>query len=512
MLQQVDKNLPHLLAKYGTRLLLSYLSVKLVVQVAEWYKRICAMNNFPGPRSPSLILGSLNEARHDVCGTLLRWSREYDSTFCYRLIGLSYRIVVTDIESLKNILIIHPRDFHKPMAEIRLLRKIVGNGLLTVDGEDHVRHRKIISEAFHFEALKHLYPIFTSSTERIIRRWRQQLSTRDAKSYEVDLKSEMSALTLDIIGLAAFGFDFNAVEGSHSELRQAYLEILPTAGSSLWMFFCRTFPFLYLFDPSSYFREKRAEKVLRTTVKKIVRERMSQEGKRRDLLGLLIDATDNQDPERKLSEDELIFNVQTFMVAGHETTGNALSWAIYLMASHKDVQAKLRAELSCKVQGRCPALHELNDKNLPYLFAVMKEVFRMYPPAPITFRTTTKDEVIHGKPVGKGTVLVVSPLVLARSPQLWDRPDDFWPERWLQASPCKDEKHPFSWMPFLAGARQCIGRTFAEKEFMSVLALLVQNFTFDISENCPPVVPIWKITLFPGPQCLINISPLDTPL
>ncbi|EKX49432.1 hypothetical protein GUITHDRAFT_53777, partial [Guillardia theta CCMP2712] len=402
--------------------------------------------------------------------------REYGSVFCYRLIGISYRLVITDVESLKRVLISNPRDFHKPQTEIRLLRKIVGNGLLTVDGDDHVRHRKIISEAFHFDALKNLYPIFTSSTERIIRRWKRQVSLQSNKVHEIDLKSEMSCLTLDIIGLAAFGYDFNAIEGNNSELRQAYLELTPTAGSSLWMFFCRTYPLLYMLDLPSYYRERQAEKVLRSTVKKIVRERMAQGGNCKDLLGLLIDATDNQDPDRRLSEEELIFNVQTFMVAGHETTGNALSWAIYLLAGHRENQEKLRAELSGKLQGRCPAVHELSDKHLPYLFAVMKEVLRLYPPAPITFRTTTKDEVIQGNQVDKGTIMVVSPFLLGRSLELWDRPDDFWPERWLQASPTKDDKHPFSWIPFLAGARQCIGRNFAEKEFMAVLALLVQNF------------------------------------
>eukprot|EP00960_Hanusia_phi_P073896 768109-Hanusia_phi.AAC.5 len=456
----------------------------------------------PGPKSESLLYGQYKYHRNgNICDSLLQYTMAYGKICCYRGVGLLFRVVVSDPKAIKHILVSKPDSFPKMPLDLFLIKRAIGNGLLVVEGSQHARQRKIISEAFHFDAISKIYPIFVQATEKLLSKWERLCSSK--KSPLIDAREEFSFITLDVIGLSAFGFDFKAVEGDYSEIREAFTNIIPLAGMSLIYVILKFLPFVEFLPLSDNIIRNSAVKCIQNAVKKVIDERLHliENGKEvpNDLLSLLLNTRQNASENEQLTEEEIMNNVQTFMLAGHETTANVLCWTFYLLSENPEFCKRLRSELWAKLQGKAPTMRQLQDKELPLLYATCKESMRLYPAAPIISRKCNEDTVLGGYLVPSGTSILISPWVLGRHPDYWERPNDFWPERWLEQSSNTDlEDNPFKWLPFIAGPRQCVGRGFAEKELMVVISLILQNFDLKVHPSCEPVIPVHQITLRPS--------------
>jgi len=494
----------------------------LIVQL--W--RSWVLNKIPGPKSKSLFWGQFWLIRerepHVYFG---RWLQEFGDVCCYRVMIFGHRVMISGVDDMKRILISQPKKYPKPQGEMKFVRALAGDGLVSAEGARHTRQRKIVSEAFHFEAVKKLYPIFVEETEALVQTWVKVCSadSRDGKPTVLDIGQQMSYVTLDIIGLTAFGFAFNCVKGSTSEVRRAYMDIMPMGGLNLIPVLLKTFPVLSLLPLPAFVRAEQAQATLRNLVRRIVDARVlarhdddEDDGQpKNDLLNVMLRAgAAAPDSKAKLSNEELANNVRTFLLAGHETTSTALSWTHYLLALNPHVRTKLRQQVREKLKGRAPSFEQLSRNEFPYLMAVCKEVMRLYPPVPLTIRVTTTDDEFGGFKVPRDTILILSPGALGRRPDLWDKPNDFIPERWINPDGSivqTNEKHPFAWMPFLAGERACIGRGFAEKEYMCLLAVIIQHVDLDIAPECPPIRSKSAVTQYPFPKLLMTAKLVQQP-
>eukprot|EP00277_Geminigera_cryophila_P016451 CAMPEP_0179460048 /NCGR_PEP_ID=MMETSP0799-20121207/43217_1 /TAXON_ID=46947 /ORGANISM="Geminigera cryophila, Strain CCMP2564" /LENGTH=543 /DNA_ID=CAMNT_0021262147 /DNA_START=127 /DNA_END=1758 /DNA_ORIENTATION=- len=501
-----------LLALGGVTAYAAFQAYNLLVQCYQ----ATILNKIPGPKAASFIWGHLPLAKKLEFHVFVpQWLHTYGNVLCYRMHFFNYRVMLSGAEDMKRVLVTQPKRYPKPKMDMTFVEVLTGKGVLTAEGTAHTRQRKIVAQAFHFDAVHKLYPIFAQQAEILLSAWTKVCaSDADAGTPTVlDMCTQMSYVTLDIIGLTAFGYAFDSVKGGSSEVREAYKDIMPMGGINFIPILLKTFPILNYLPIPSFIRANRAQITLRTLVRRIVDARVNSlplsDQSSNDLLDVMLRAGANDDDIKgsRLSNEELANNVQTFLVAGHETTSTALSWAHYLLALNPEKRTKLKLELADRLGGRAPTCRELSDNAIPYLRAVIMEVLRLYPPAPIALRITTSDDCFGGYFVPKDTRLVISAAAMGRHPDLWDKPNDFIPERWFAPDGTLlqgNEKHPFAWMPFLAGERSCVGRGFAEKEFMCLLAMIVQRVDLDIAPECPKIRSKIVLTQFPFPKLLMT--------
>jgi cytochrome P450 len=202
-----------------------------------------------------------------------------------------------------------------------------------------------------------------------------------------------------------------------------------------------------------------------------------------------------------LSEDELIGHAGVIFAAGHETSSNALSWTLFLLAQHPRVMADLCDELTAKLRGGAPSFEDLAD--LPLLDHVVKESLRLFPPAPLNHRITARDSELGDYRIPSGTEILSSIYHTHRIPELYADPLRFRPERWTSLDP-----GPYAYNPFSAGPRMCIGATFAQFEIKIVLAILLQRFRLELVPN-QRIDRYFGITLAPTPRVLMKILRTD---
>jgi cytochrome P450 len=330
--------------------------------------------------------------------------------------------------------------------------------------------------------LNALAPLFAQSGSELRDYWFQQLEsaskTSEDKKAEVtfDIYEEMSKATLDVIGQAGFGYDFNAVALGTSPLFTAFQTMMSNMTFSFLTILESMFPILRQLPTKKQREIKAAKATIDSQVQNLIQTRQSEMQKgitsQPDLLSIILKA--NQDPSlhpsERLTEAEVKGQVLTFLGAGHETTSVALSWALHLLANNPNIQQKLRTELQSVFPDPLsePTADLLNGSQLPYLEMVAKETLRCVPPVPITVRVASKDDELDGYEIPKGTVIVLVPGVTHRLKEYWgEDADEFKPERWAStseagASPTKGDaagdleggsKVFGAYMPFLLGPR-----------------------------------------------------------
>jgi len=223
----------------------------------------------------------------------------------------------------------------------------------------------------------------------------------------------------------------------------------------------------------------------------LIRDRRNQTEQTNDLLSMLMEARD-EDTGQQMDDKLLRDEVATLMLAGHETTANALSWTWMLLAQHPEVRQKLEAELQQVLQGRLPTIEEI--RSLHYTNQVVKESMRLYPPVSIFGRQAARDCTIGDYEVPEGTLIMISQWVMHRHPKYFENPEAFQPERWTEAF---EKQLPRGvYIPFGDGPRICIGKGFAQMEAVLLLATIAQRFELDLEPGFP-IVPQPSITLRP---------------
>jgi cytochrome P450 len=331
----------------------------------------------------------------------------------------------------------------------------------------------------------------TQATLEMLDRWADYTDREQG----FDLAQELTRLTLRIAGETLFDIDLtDAADDVGRALSFGLSETIARLS--------RPFSLPLSVPTPNNRRFLAARRALDRVVYGVIAERRQSQSDKGDLLSLFMRAEDEETGER-MTDQQLRDEVMTMMLAGHETTANALIWTWYLLAQHPDVEAQLTAELDAVLGGRVPAIADL--PNLSYTLKVVQESMRLYPPVYIISRSATQDDEIGGYHVPAGTTVSMSPYAMHRHPDYWDDPDRFDPERFNAEA--VSARHRFVYIPFAAGPRQCIGNTFALTEAQLVLATVAQRYRLRLVPD-HPVEAVAAITLRPRNGVRVTLQPV----
>jgi cytochrome P450 len=376
-----------------------------------------------------------------------------------------------DPQLIEQVLAGKGRSFQKSRGSKRL-RPLLGRGLLTSEEPEHLRHRRLVQPAFNRTRVDAYAPRMVATAERFGASW------RDGQTVEVD--REMMRLALEIAADTMFGSDVSGETES----------IGATLDRALSSFAKMVAPFGEVndvFPTPTGRRFRRARAGLRATVERLIAQRRGAED-RGDFLSLLIAARDERGA---FSNDQARDEALTILLAGHETTANALTWTLDLLGRNPEAARSVEEELAVTLRGRAPGVEDV--ARLPRLHGAISEALRLFPPVWLTGRRALEAVRIGDCALRRGDVALVSPYVTHRNPRLWPEPERFTPERWFsQARPVR-----FAFFPFGGGTRACIGESFAWLEASLVLATLLQRVRFDLLDVDPvPLAPL--VTLRPA--------------
>jgi cytochrome P450 len=349
---------------------------------------------------------------------------------------------------------------------------MLGDGLLTSEGEAWLWQRRMAQPAFHRRRVEAFGPLITDYTVAMLDEWEQSYA---AAEQPVELVDAMSQLTLKIVARALFGYKITSAADKFGRAVEVLNECMGHFDPA---------------NPAIYARFPVAVRTVRFIVEQIIQERRQQGGEHHDFLALLLEAYEEIDASVRNQQvrDQII----TLLLAGHETTAKALSWTLYLLSQHPAAEAQARQEVTTALNGRLPTTDDLPA--LPYTWMVIQEAMRLYPPIWLVSRIAVQDDVIGGYHIPAGSLVAVSQFVMHHRPGFWERPDKFYPEHFLPEQVAA--RPAFAYFPFSGGPRLCLGKYFATMEAHLVLATILQRFTLQLLPG-HPVTPEALVTLRP---------------
>ncbi|HEY5102093.1 MAG TPA: cytochrome P450 [Steroidobacteraceae bacterium] len=356
----------------------------------------------------------------------------------------SYTYVINHPDDVKRVLVSNHKNYTKGVGLDRV-KILLGNGIMTSEGEFWRRQRYMMQPMFHRRVITEFARVIDVANDGFIARWEAQA----ARGEPVNVTDDMSELTLDIVLRAVFGRDLDRLAAESSGNPFAMVTKEPA----------RNLQFAYKF------------RSLGKVVAALMRRRAAAADEHVDFLAMLMSSSDKE-TGASMSERELIDEVMTLVVAGHETTASALNWTWYLLALHPEVEARLHAEIDAAPVTAAPSLAQMEA--LPYAQQVVNEALRLYPPGWLLSRRTIGADVLAGFAIPADADVLLSPYLLHRHPRFWADPDAFKPERFAAAN--EAERPRFAYMPFAAGPRHCIGETFALYEMLMHLYKVARRY------------------------------------
>lgn len=423
------------------------------------------------------VLGHGRAFGRDPLGFLERTRREYGDVVPLRF-GPNRLVLVNDPHLVEEVLLTQHKRFAKSLA-FRRIRPVVGNGLLTSEGDFWLRQRRLAQPAFHRQRIAAYGETMVAYTERLLAAWTDG-SVRD-------VHQDMMALTLEIVARTLFDADVHDDVAAFGRAVATAFEHFQRRVTSLWVLAPDWFPV------PGWRAAHQAIRQLDHVVYRVIAERRASGRDRGDLLSLLLQAQD-EDGSR-MTDRQLRDEAMTLILAGHETTALALSWALYLLSQHPGVETALAAELDGALGGRRPTVADV--PRLAYTGQVVAETLRLYPPAWSVGRAALQDVRLGQHVLARGTIALLSQYTLHRHPRWYDDPDAFRPERWAASEALAQRLPRFAYFPFGGGPRQCIGNQFALMEATLILATIVQRYRLTLDPPDFPVVPHPSITLRP---------------
>ncbi|KAJ7192514.1 cytochrome P450 [Mycena pura] len=498
----------------------------------------------PGPKSTHWFFGNAKELMDDNSGAEERWIKEFGRTMrLRRFLNLS-QLYTIDTKAIHHV-ITNTHIYQKSEGQRYGLGRIVGPGVLVVEDDEHKQQRKIMNPAFGVPHIRELTSIFVNKSIQLRDIWAAQV-TQSGGIARIEALSWLSKATLDVIGLAGFNYDINALGATEGtapdELAAAFEAVFAAETSfSLIRFFQMRVPFFRRL-PSRQDREiavaqavmKRIGRRLLAESKREIRENGTFEaGRGRDLLTLLVRANTAKDlpTHQQLSDEDVIAQVPTFLVAGHETTSTGVTWALFGLTQNTAAQTRLRREL-LDVSTDTPTMDELNA--LPYLDCVVRETMRLYAPVSATGRMAMRDDVVplseaftdangvahESVRIRKGQFVMIPIAALNRDVAVWGSDAmEFIPERWERDPPISNAI-PGVWghmLTFLGGPRSCIGYRFSLVETKALLFTLLRAFEFELAVpavdiglkgNAIVVRPMVRSDLAAGNQLPLLVKPV----
>lgn len=419
-----------------------------------------------GPK-PRFLMGNIPDMGGDILSFYQRCAREYGDVSTLYL-GYQRCYLINNPDYIEEIMVTNPRNFLKGAAyHTYSTRRLFGNGLLTAEGDEWMRNRRMMQPGFNHKAVGTYAGIMTDYTERMLARW-QAGETRD-------IHEDMAELTLQIVTKALFDAD---VENEARETGRLFNQLLREFNGGFSSLVHQVGEYMPAYLPwpgrSSF---DRIMKRLDEVIYGIIHQRRADKSDHHDVLSILLQAQD-EDGSR-MTDRQLRDEVMTLFFAGHETTALALSWTFYLLAQHPEVEQKLVDEISATLGERSPGLGDL--PNLTYNEQVVTEGMRLYPPVWSFTREAKNDCEIGGYKIPGGSQILISQWVMQRDPRYWEQPEAFKPERWT--AEMKKALPRYAYFPFGGGPRICIGNHFALMEAQLVLAAVMQKFHLEVAPN-----------------------------
>ncbi|MDW8326570.1 MAG: cytochrome P450 [Anaerolineales bacterium] len=438
-------------------------------------------NNPPGPKG-EFIWGHLRWYRRDSLAFQRALARDYGDVVALRL-GLRRAVLIAHPDDIHKVLVAEADKFRKSAIYRELLSRVLGNGLLTSDGEFWQRQRKLVQPAFHHKRIQAYGAVMTEHAARMLETWRPG---------EVRvLNRDMMRLTLGIVCKTLFDAD---VSGDADRVAMALTAVLELVDVAL-----EAPIFLPEWWPSPHRQQQReARQILDEVVYGFIRRRR-ETGDTGDLLSMLLAA--RGEAGERMSDRQVRDEAVTLVLAGHETTANALTWTFILLAQHPEAEAHLHAELDAVLAGRSPTVEDL--RRLEYTSLVIKESLRLYPPAPTIGREALVDVELGGYRIPKGTIVVIPVHVVHHDARWFPDPEKFDPLRFTKDKEAARPK--FAYFPFGGGPRICIGNSFAEMEANLLLAAIAQRYRLRLAETTP-IVPKATITLRPSSDVRMRLE------
>lgn len=436
----------------------------------------------PAPTTPTRVgrwplLGALPGMLSDAPGFMLAAMRQHpDALFALQLGPVQVPVVYRP-QDIQNVLLDNAKAFTKG-GMWSATRPLLGDGLVTSDGEDWRRQRQMMQPVF---TPKHLGTLGALMAEAVHEQL-DELATR--VQAPVDVGAEMTLITQNVLFRTLFGASLDREKASAlgHNLNRAF----EAMNLRIFLYFL---PSWVPLPGSRAFFGAIAE--IDAALAELVAERRAHPTERPDLLTLLLDA---RDPETGAGMDDKLIRDQlvTLFVAGLDTTAVTLTWLLYLLDAHPEVDTQLRAEVARVVGSRTPKMEDL--PKLTYTKQVLQETMRLYPPAWIFPRFSAGPTVVGGRAIAAGTSLLVSPWLTHRDPQSWEDPDRFDPDRFTPERSAGRSR--FAHIPFGVGGRTCIGNHFAMMEAQIATVMLVQRFRARLEPGAV-VVPASTSTLKP---------------
>ena len=398
-------------------------------------------NSLPPEAEPQFDVGSTDDSLERMVELFARHGDTYRVFVPARR---SYTYVIHHPDDVKRVLVGNHRNYTKGVGLDRV-KILLGKGIMTSEGELWKRQRYMMQPLFHRRVITEFAQLIATANDRFIARW-EQLAGRGEL---VNLTDEMSELTLEIVLRSIFGRDLDRLT---QQLGGNPFEVVTREQS-------RDLQFAYKF------------RSLTKLVAQLIERRRAEPEEHFDYVAMLMAARDKETGE-PMGARELIDEIMTLIVAGHETTASGLNWSWYLLSQHPEAEARLHAELDAAPELAAPTLAE--TEALAYTSQVVNEALRLYPPGWLLSRRTIGADVLGGFEVPAGTNVLLPLYLLHRHPRYWKEPDRFWPERF--APEHEAERPRFAYMPFAAGPRHCIGETFALYEMLMHLYKVARRY------------------------------------
>jgi cytochrome P450 len=414
----------------------------------------------------------LPRLQRDLLAFVVECSQRYGDVVPLQF-GPQRVLLLTHPDDIETVLVGKHRSFMKGRF-YRLLEPMLGQGLFTSEGSFWLRQRRLAAPAFHRDRIARYALIMSDYARQLVASW--------SGAQQRDVFEDMMGLTLRIVGKALFDAD---IARDAPELGVAVGIALAQLNSEIYG--------LPLLIPQSWptpgrRRLRRAIDRLDRIVFDLIAERRNDPQRHTDLLSTLMAAQD--DDGSRMTDRQLRDEAATLIMAGHETSALALSWAWYLLATNPDVEARLHQEVDSVLNGRLPELADL--PRLPYSEMIIKEALRLYPPAVEFGRETLEPCDVGGYHLPPGTVVFTSPWVVQRDERWFDEPNRFWPERWTHGLAQRIPR--FAFLPFGGGPRVCMGQAFASMETVLVLATVAQRYRLTLAPGAR-IEPLPSLTL-----------------
>jgi cytochrome P450 len=379
--------------------------------------------------------------KYNASQDLLCWMNDqfdrFGSIYRASIYGASV-YVVSDPQYADHILRKNWQNYKKGLA-IKRIGFLLGNGLMVSEGEFWKSQRQMIQPAFHDEAIGALMNVIAGANVALLKKWEHAAEEKE----NVNITSDISHMVLKVVLISIFGDDYEQVEPRFNILSDES---------------ARNLQFAQAFRP------------LGKMVVEVAIQRRKQNIRATDMLGMLMEVRDRKNGQL-MPDNQLVSEIMTLIVAGHETTASTLNWAWYLLSKNSEVEEKLSSELNTLLGSHIPGLSDL--PKFIYTRQVIEETLRLYPPGWLMTRKALKDDQLGDYLVPAGTEVYISPYLIQRHPAFWEAPDRFNPDRFEPGQ--SRDRHPMTMLPFSAGPRKCIGEFFARIEIQIHLMTIAKH-------------------------------------